>query len=68
MLTIRAERKEEERTASRSEFRYGVLRRTVRLPDNADTATIKASYDQGILVVTVPLTSNAPAVREIAVT
>jgi HSP20 family protein len=68
MLTIRAERKEEEKTASRSEFRYGALRRTVRLPENAETAAIKASYSQGILEVTVPLSSNAPAVREIAVT
>ena len=68
MLTIRAERKEEEKTATRSEFRYGALRRTVRLPANADTAAIKARYDKGILEVTVPLTTNAPGVREIAVT
>lgn len=66
MLTIRAERKEEEKTVSRSEFRYGALRRTVRLPANA--AAIKASYDKGILEVTVPLTANTPVVREIAVT
>jgi HSP20 family molecular chaperone IbpA len=68
MLTIRAERKEEEKTASRSEFRYGSLRRTVRLPDNADTAAITATYDKGILDVTVPLSAEAPAVRQIPVT
>jgi HSP20 family protein len=68
MLTIRAERKEEEKTASRTEFRYGSLRRTVRLPDNADTAAITATYDKGILEVIVPLSANAPAVRQIAVT
>ncbi|GAA0902852.1 hypothetical protein GCM10009557_78840 [Virgisporangium ochraceum] len=68
MLTIRAERKEEEKTAGRSEFRYGAMRRTVRLPENADTAAIRASYDKGILEVTVPLTPDAPDVREIPVT
>jgi HSP20 family protein len=68
ILTIRAERKEEEKTASRTEFRYGSLRRTVRLPENADTMAIKARYDKGILEVTVPLSTDAPAVREIAVT
>lgn len=68
MLTIRAERTVEEKTASRSEFRYGSLRRSVRLPDNADTTAIKATYDKGILEVTVPLSAEAPAVRQIAVT
>lgn len=68
MLTIRAERTVEEKTASRSEFRYGSLRRSVRLPDNADTTAIKATYDKGILEVIVPLSAEAPAVRQIAVT
>lgn len=68
MLSIRAERKEEEKTANRSEFHYGSLRRTVRLPDNADTTAITATYDKGILEVTVPLSADAPAVRQIAVT
>lgn len=68
MLTIRAERKVEEKTANRTEFRYGTLRRTVRLPDNADTTAITAVYDKGILEVTVPLSAEAPAVRQIVVT
>lgn len=68
MLTIQAERKEEEKTAGRSEFRYGSLRRTVRLPENADPKAITAKYDKGILDVTVPLSADAPAVRQIAVT
>jgi HSP20 family molecular chaperone IbpA len=66
-LTIRAERREEQKTANHSEFHYGVLRRTLRLPANADTEKITATYGKGILVVTVPLTAPAPAGKQIPV-
>ena len=36
LLTISAERREEEKVHGRSEFRYGTLQRAVRLPANAD--------------------------------
>ena len=68
MLTIRAERREEQKTAHHSEFRYGALRRTLRLPANADTEKITAKYDKGILAVTVPLTAPAPAGKQIPIT
>lgn len=67
MLTIRAERREEERTATRSEFRYGAMHRTVRLPANADEQKITANYGNGILTVTVPLTAPQPAGLKIPV-
>lgn len=67
MLTIHAERSEQQQTASRSEFRYGVLQRTIRLPANADEKKITARYDKGILEVTVPLTAAEPTGREIPV-
>jgi len=67
MLTIHAERREEERIKGRSEFRYGVLQRFVRLPVNADESKIIATYDNGILEVTVPLTAPASTGRQIAV-
>lgn len=56
MLTIRAERKEQTQTTYRTEFRYGVFERSVRLPANADESKIKANYRNGILEITIPLT------------
>jgi HSP20 family molecular chaperone IbpA len=67
MLTIRAERREEQKTAHHSEFRYGAFRRTMRLPANADAEKITATYEKGILTVTVPLTAPAPAGKQIPV-
>lgn len=68
VLTVRAERREEEKGLNRSEFHYGLLHRSVRLPANADEENIKASYRKGILEVTVPLTAPEPAGRQIAIT
>ncbi|GIJ48151.1 hypothetical protein Val02_50370 [Virgisporangium aliadipatigenens] len=67
MLVIHAERREEERTSTRSEFRYGVFQRTIRLPANADEEKIAAAYDKGILTVTVPLTAPTASKREIPI-
>ena len=51
----REERAEEERPDGyRSEFRYGHLRRDIRLPEGATDADVKATYKDGILEVRVP--------------
>lgn len=63
VLTVKAERREEHTSPNRSEFRYGRLHRSVRLPANADEAGIKAAYRKGILEVTVP----EPAARQIEI-
>lgn len=55
ILTIRAERHEEEVDKTHSEFRYGVFTRRVVLPAGADEDRIQASYDKGILEVDVNL-------------
>lgn len=68
MLTIHAERRFEEKAGGRSEFQYGMLQRTVRLPANADADAVKASYEKGILEVIVPLREGAPAGRKIPIT
>jgi HSP20 family protein len=68
MLTIRAERREETKTTHHSEFRYGALRRSLRLPGNADADAITATYDKGILTVIVPLTAPPPAGKQIPIT
>ncbi|RSM68099.1 hypothetical protein DMB66_14395 [Actinoplanes sp. ATCC 53533] len=51
MLTVKAERREEQKGLNRTEFRYGMLRRSVRLPANADESGIKAVYRKGIIDV-----------------
>lgn len=66
-LMIHAERREEERRPHRSEFRYGSFTRSVTLPRQADTEHISASYDQGILEVTVPVIAAATEGKKIPV-
>src|SRR5262245_29898101 len=51
LLTIRAERKEEKQNRHRTEFRYGMLQRTVPLPESANVDKIHARYHDGILEV-----------------
>ncbi len=67
MLTIRAERHEEHREGRRSEFRYGSLSRTVELPSRAEKDKITATYDKGILEISVPLAEAQPTGRQIEV-
>ena len=59
MLTLRAERKEEKQSRHRTEFRYGVLQRTVPLPESANFDKIRARYHDGILEIAVPLKAKA---------
>ena len=55
ILTIRAERHEENQGQHRSEFRYGTFTRHIALPVTADAKDIKATYHWGILEVSVGL-------------
>lgn len=68
LLSIHAERQEQTHSRTRTQFRYGTLQRTVRLPANADEAKIVAEYHNGILQITVPLTATEPAGRKVPVT
>jgi HSP20 family protein len=68
ILTITAERREEEHTRTRTEFRYGALQRSVRLPAGSDTEHVVARYTGGILEVTVPIAGTEPAGRHIPIT
>jgi HSP20 family molecular chaperone IbpA len=58
-LTIKAERSEKKESNGRSEFAYGSFVRSVTLPQGADEDAIKASYDKGILTVSVPVAADA---------
>jgi len=59
-LTIRAERRQQDNGPYRSEFRYGSLARTVRLPSRVDPADVTARYYQGVLEVSVPAREVKP--------
>ena len=68
MLSIHAERKEERQTKHRSEFRYGMFQRSVRLPANADEEHVNAHYGKGILEITVPLKADENSPKHVTVT
>jgi HSP20 family protein len=55
VLTIRAERREENRDARRSEFRYGAMVRSLTLPTGVSEDDVRATYEQGILEVSFAL-------------
>jgi HSP20 family molecular chaperone IbpA len=67
VLRIHAERKEEEQTKHRSEFRYGVLHRTVRLPLGAEEDKVTAKYDKGVLTIRVPIAATKPIGRTVPI-
>ena len=67
MLKIHAERTEEKTEKRRTEFRYGSLDREAMLPAGADEKKIHASYDKGILEITVPMTKQAKPERVIPI-
>ncbi|UQA97050.1 Hsp20/alpha crystallin family protein [Streptomyces halobius] len=67
LLTIHAERAEEERDKERTEFRYGSFTRSVTLPEGVKEEDISASYDKGILTVTAPLGERTTTTRRIEV-
>ncbi len=60
ILTIRAERCQQDDGSYRSEFRYGSLARAVRLPAKVDAADVTARYDKGVLEVSVPVRAAGP--------
>jgi HSP20 family protein len=54
-LSITAERTVDKHDKAHSEFCYGSFARTVRLPAGTDAEKVTATYDAGILEVTVPV-------------
>ncbi|GAA0363643.1 Hsp20/alpha crystallin family protein [Microbispora corallina] len=67
ILTIHGERRQEERRGQRTEFRYGSFTRSVPLPPNADENDVKATYDQGILEISVRLAEEREESKRIPV-
>ncbi len=67
VLRIAAERHEERKEHSYSEFFYGKLVRAMTLPPAVDEKAVTASYHDGILEVTVPLPESENDARRIPV-
>ena len=66
-LTIKAERSEKKDFDGRSEFSYGSFLRTVSLPAGADEDNIEATYDKGILSVSVAVSEPKPTERHVQI-
>lgn len=66
-LTIKAERIQTAETNGRSEFSYGSFARTIELPVGADEDDINATYDRGILTVSVPVSPDESEERHVEV-
>ena len=66
-LTIKAERSEKKEFDGRSEFSYGSFVRTVSLPNGADEDDVKATYDKGILTVSVAVKESKPAEKHVPI-
>ena len=67
VLTIKAERSEKKESGGRSEFSYGSFIRSVTLPAGADEDAIKASYDKGVLTVSVPVAEAKAAEKHVEI-
>ena len=55
----RKKKEEEKGKYFRREITRGEFQRTVSLPDNVDDANAKASFKDGILIVTIPKTEKS---------
>lgn len=55
LLTIKGERKTEEKGPEYREAFYGKFERTVRLPHGVETEKIAGRYENGVLEISVPL-------------
>ena len=66
-LTIKAERIQTGESNGHSEFSYGSFVRSVALPAGAVEDEIHATYDRGILTVSVPLSEDQPSEKRVEV-
>ncbi|KMO40196.1 type III effector protein [Methylobacterium variabile] len=73
ILTIRGEKTFEERQGGEKESyhiverSYGTFQRSLRLPFTVDPDQVKASFEHGVLTVTLPKTAQQERVRKIQV-
>jgi HSP20 family protein len=72
LLTIRGERRSEERTERENYYRwessYGSFQRSVPIPDGVKFEDVQASYDRGVLEVVVPKAAELTAPKRVPIT
>lgn len=66
-LTIHGERRGEEHDKYRSEMHYGSFTRRLRLPHGCRAEDVKASYDSGVLTVSMPMAEPESAPVHVAI-
>lgn len=66
LLTIRGERRFEKKSEGRYERKQGVFTRSIQLPEDVNTESIQATYENGVLELVITKTEKAKA-REIKV-
>jgi HSP20 family protein len=67
LLTIKAVRSQTVESHGRSEFSYGAFARSVPLPAGADVDDVKATYEKGILTISVPVPNGNPTAKHIEI-
>jgi HSP20 family molecular chaperone IbpA len=66
-LSIRGERREEEQDKRHHEIHYGEFVRSVRLPQGSRTDDVKASYEDGVLEVRIPVETDGQATHTVPI-
>ncbi|WP_457218603.1 Hsp20/alpha crystallin family protein [Nocardia gipuzkoensis] len=66
-LTIKAKRAERKEEGTSSEFRYDSFYRSIPLPVGAKEDAIEATYSDGILTVTVPVSESETPEKHIEI-
>ena len=56
---IQSSELEKKKTFHRKEFSYQSFARSFRLPDNVDSNKIEASYERGVMTITLPKTKDS---------
>lgn len=67
VLTIKGERREEEKEKSRHEFHYGSFTRSITLPKGVNADEITATYKDGVLEVRVPQAAETSSAVKVPV-
>ncbi|MEU8717415.1 Hsp20/alpha crystallin family protein [Streptomyces sp. NPDC048663] len=67
VLTVEAQRSEQDIDKSHSELRYGAMSRSVTLPSGADEDDVKADYTDGMLTVSVGLGVEKAEARHVEI-
>lgn len=71
-LTIQGEKREETEDRGQNYYRmersYGTFRRSIPLPSTVDEAKVEATYEKGVLTITLPKKEDTRAGRRIPIT